>query len=47
MINECNLLNQSVFLALISPQDRPAQAIYQPRSRPRANEEAAARNSGG
>ena len=27
-------------------KDRPAQAIYQPRSRPRANEEAAARNSG-
>ena len=46
MINEWNL-NQSVFLALIFPQDRPAQAIYQPRSRSRANEEAAARNSGG
>jgi hypothetical protein len=33
---------------VISGQDRPAQAIYQPRSRPRANaEEPAARNSGG
>jgi hypothetical protein len=44
----CNRMSTKwVFRVFISLQDRPAQAIYQPRSRPRANaEETTGRNSG-